>query len=341
MSTNHALVRSAALHGYETLARSLGVNVSAELRRVHLSLAQINDPDGLLPYAAMIALLEHTARVASCPDFGLQLSLVQDLGVLGPVAVVVRHASTLGEALQLASRYLFVQSPAARFSVVPVDGKSAWVDLAYGIDLPELPLCAQAIELALGVMRQGMRSVSGGRVQPTLACLPHARVGPPRSYAKVFDCECRFQMPLAALRIPASALQQPLPEHNPMLKQLAQRYLDQNFSVGAPSIANQVRAMLRRFLGTGNTAQTDIAAMLALHPRTMQRRLKEEGVSFDGILDSVRKEQLRHLLSQSNPPPLSQVAAMLGYSEQAVLTRSCRRWFGVSPSALRHNADAV
>ncbi len=337
---NHALVRSAALHGYETLARSLGVNVPAELRRVHLSPVQLNDPDGLVPLTAVIAVLEHTASVAQCADFGLQLSLKQDLGILGPVSVVVRHASTLGEALQLASRYLFVHSPASRFSVVPADGASGWVDLTYAIELPDLPPCAQLLELSLGVMRQGMQLLSQGRIQPALVCLPHARIAPLRSYTQLFGCECRFEMPMAAMRIPAAALQQPLPDHNPMLLQLAQTYLDQNFNAGALHLASQVRAMLRRFLSAGKIAQTEIASMLALHPRTMQRRLKEEGESFDSILDSIRKEQLLHLLRQPNPPPMSQIAAMLGYSEQAVLTRSCRRWFGVSPSTLRRNAAA-
>lgn len=340
MSTNYALVRSASLYGYETLARSLGVNAAAELQRAQLSLAEISNPDALVPYTALIALLERTAGVAQCADFGLQLSLIQDLGVLGPVAVAVRHAATLGEALQLASRYLFVHSPAACFSVLPVNGSSDWVDLTFAIDLPELPSCAQTIELSLGVMRQGIRLVSQGRVHPTLVCLPHSRVGPLHSYAKVFDCECRFEMPLAALRIPASALQQPLPEHNPLLMQMALSYLEQNFNAGAPNVTQQVRVMLRRVLRAGKTAQTDIAAMLALHPRTMQRRLKEEGQSFDSILDSVRKEQLRQLLSQSHSPPLSQIASMLGYSEQAVLTRSCRRWFGMPPSALRRHTAA-
>jgi len=59
-----SLIRAAGLHGYEALGRSVGLNVEAELQRVGLSLAQLGDADALLPYAAMIQLLEHSAQVS-------------------------------------------------------------------------------------------------------------------------------------------------------------------------------------------------------------------------------------------------------------------------------------
>jgi len=195
-----SLIRAAGLHGYEALGRSVGLNVEAELQRVGLSLAQLGDADALLPYAAMIQLLEHSAQVSRCADFGLRLSRMQDLGILGPVSVVVRHSKTLGDALQLGSRYLFVQSPSLHFTVVPVQGQPENVDLSFSINMPDVPPCAQALELSLGVIAQSVRLLGQGRVRPTLAQLPHARIGPLRNYTTTFDCECRFERLLTALR---------------------------------------------------------------------------------------------------------------------------------------------
>ena len=335
-----SLIRAAGLHGYEALGRSVGLNVEAELQRVGLSLAQLGDADALLPYAAMIQLLERSAQVSRCADFGLRLSRMQDLGILGPVSVVVRHSKTLGDALQLGSRYLFVQSPSLHFTVVPVQGQPENVDLSFSINMPDVPPCAQALELSLGVIAQSVRLLGQGRVRPTLAQLPHARIGPLRNYTTTFDCECRFERLLTALRIPTASLAEPLAEHNPMLQRLAQSYLDQNFVSGTSFVADQVRMLVRRLLDTGQTSQANIASALALHPRTLQRQLKNEGTRFEDIVDGIRRERLLLLFSQAQSPPMAQVAAMLGYSEQAVLTRSCRRWFGASPSELRRRVQS-
>ncbi|MES2148979.1 MAG: AraC family transcriptional regulator [Pseudomonadota bacterium] len=334
----NSLIRAAGLEGYEALGRSIGIDVEHELARVGLSLGQLSDPDRLLPYPAMIRLLENSASVARCPDFGLRLSQLQGLGMLGTLSVALRHAKTLGDALQLGSRYMFVHSPSIRFLVLPVEGDPANVDLAISIDLPDLPPCTQTLELCLGVMAECIRVLGQGRVRPTLAQLPHARCGPARNYAAAFGCESRFERLLAALRIPAASLGEPLAEHNPMLQQLAQNYLDQNFSAGTRCVADQVRSLVRRLLGTGETAQASIASALAMHPRTLQRHLKAEGSSFEEIIDSIRRERLLSLFSQAQAPSMAQVSAMLGYAEQAVLTRSCQRWFGLSPSALRKRA---
>ena len=73
---------------------------------------------------------------------------------------------------------------------------------------------------------------------------------------------------------------------------------------------------------------------LGIHPRTLQRRLKEEGESFESIKDAVRREAALKYLRQRSLP-LIQVAAALGYSETSVLSRSCYRWFAASPKKLR------
>jgi hypothetical protein len=105
------LVRAASLEGFENLATAVGLDVDRALLRVGLNRRSLEDPDALIPYLAVIHLLEHSAQTAQCPDFGQRLSRLQDIGVLGPLAVLLRHAPTAGEALALASRYLFVHSP--------------------------------------------------------------------------------------------------------------------------------------------------------------------------------------------------------------------------------------
>jgi len=336
-----ALVRASSLYGYEALAAELGLDGRAALRRFGLAARSVEDPTALVSYAAVVAMFEFSARELACPDFGLQLARRQGLGILGPVLALIRHAPTIGEALQLASRYLFVHSPSARLGVAQVDGQPQWIDLCFDIDIPGRPACAQACELSLALLNEGLQLYGMGRVRAVLAQFPHARQAGRAAYAREFGCECRFGAPLAALRIAAADLQQSLPERNPLMQQLAQQYLDRHFVDAGAALCDQVRALVRQGLGSGDCSRQSIARALGLHPRTLQRRLEAEGQRFDALLDSVRQELLLTLTSRHAALPLSQVAMMLGYSEQSALSRSCRRWFGCSPRELQLRRQAA
>ena len=67
---------------------------------------------------------------------------------------------------------------------------------------------------------------------------------------------------------------------------------------------------------------------------TLQRRLAADGTTYAAILDGVRRDTARQFLTGSDMP-MSQIAAAVGLSEQSALTRSCRRWFGLTPREVR------
>lgn len=329
------LVRAAGLSGYEALAAELNLDVEGELRRAGLSRRALADPERLIPHTALMHLLEHSADSAQCPDFGLRLSQRQDIHILGPLAVVIEHASAVDEALRLASHYMFVHSPAIRFSIQPVSGALAMTDLCLEITMAHLPRCAQTLELSLGVLVQVIRLLGQGLIRPVSASVPHQRLGRPDAYRSALGCRCEFDAPITALRVPTAELQRPLSSRNPMLQKLGQSYLDNHFGPPASAFSDRVRGFVRQFMGAGDASRDAVARMLAVHPRTMHRRLVSEGTSFEAIRDDVRRERLEQLLARRDALPLSQVAAMIGYTEQAAMTRSCKRWFGCTPSELR------
>ena len=77
-----------------------------------------------------------------------------------------------------------------------------------------------------------------------------------------------------------------------------------------------------------------------LHPRTLQRRLSAENATFEEIRAEVYQAATRRLLLETELP-LSQVAAVLGVSEQPAMTRSVKRWFGATPAQLRRTATVA
>ena len=92
--------------------------------------------------------------------------------------------------------------------------------------------------------------------------------------------------------------------------------------------------MARTAGGPAGASLEQVAGMLALHPRTLQRRLAEEGTGFDHLRDEALRERAHQYLTESSLA-MSHVALALGFSEQSALTRACKRWFGQTPTALR------
>ena len=81
----------------------------------------------------------------------------------------------------------------------------------------------------------------------------------------------------------------------------------------------------------------DIAASINLSRRSLQRKLREQGVSFSGVLDSSRRELGLQYVRDSRHS-LNEIADLLGFSEPGNFTRAFKRWYGKAPSQYRDQA---
>ena len=328
-----SLVRAEGLRGYRELVAELGGEPDGLVAEARIAPATLDDPENFVPYAAVIRLLEDTAQALDCPDFGLRLSQRQDIGILGPLAVAMQNSGTLGEALVCASRYIFIHSPAIGFSVRPAPGTDR-VLVVFEILLDRVPPAVQVTELSVGLAARVLSLLSERRHRLTGVCFSHSRAAPLARYRLHLGAPVSFDADCAALELEISDLSLPIRTRNRELRELAGHYLEAHYATPRTPFAVRVGGVVRRSLGTGKSTCVDVASALALHPRTLQRRLREEATSFEQIKDEARVDLARRYLAQDELL-LSQVAALLDYSEQSALTRSCRRWFGRPPREVR------
>lgn len=82
---------------------------------------------------------------------------------------------------------------------------------------------------------------------------------------------------------------------------------------------------------------TNLARRLSMNARTLQRRLGNEDLNFQGLLDDCCRRHAIHSVAASRLP-ISSISARLGYSHPAHFARAFRRWTGTSPSAYRASA---
>jgi len=334
------LVRAGSIRGYKNLARRLGGDPDALMARVGLRAEAFDDEDTLVPARALAQLLEISAQVLECPDLGLRLAEEQDLSVLGPLAVAIQHSATVAESLRCAARYLFVHSSAVSLTVVPsLPEQPHLAELRYEFVLPRLGSIRQATDLTLAFAHRMTALVARGRYRVQAVRLPYTPRASVARYVRCFGAPVEFDQPHASLLVPADLLKRPLETANETLRELASNYLETNFPDAGQPTSARVRMAVSRCLGMTAARKEQIAAALAMHPRTLQRHLAAEGTSFEAIRDEIcSRAALRYLTSPRLP--LSQIAGLLGLSEQSALTRACKRWFDSTPTAIRRAALA-
>jgi AraC-like DNA-binding protein len=169
---------------------------------------------------------------------------------------------------------------------------------------------------------------------------PHAPAAAEATYRSRFPAPITFRADRPGLAFLAKDLNRPITEQNRELHDLATSYLDSQLPRGRTPFTTQVRQATEALLGTGTCGHRQVANALYMHPRTLQRRLREEGTSFEDIKDEVRRDLAQRYLSQPDVP-LSQVTSLLDYSEQSALGRSCRRWFHATPKEFRNRLPSV
>jgi AraC-like DNA-binding protein len=239
----------------------------------------------------------------------------------------------VGEAMRCASKYVYAYNAAIGFSVRADHGDDQAV-FAFDVLAGHGPERAQTIEHGVGITWRIVSMLSAGRSRLRRVWLPHPAVAPRASYRQHLGAPVEFNATRAALAVDRDDLALPLGEHNEELRALAVDYLKVQFPPRPTSLAVQVRMVIERLLGTGACGHTEVADALAVHPRTLQRRLREEGTTFEEIKDLARRDLAQRYLAHPEVP-LTQVTALLDYGEQSALSRSCRRWFQMTPRAMR------
>lgn len=333
-SAKVGLVRADILRLYPQVVRRLGGDPDPLLAREAISASVLEQKGAMISYRRVIRLLHNTATELRCPDFGMFFATFQGgTAVLGPLEVAMANAPTLGDAYRYCAEHMRTYSPASELSLENERG-SGRPYIRWAISLNRLPHQEQAIEQGMALMHHAIVALSGGTVRAREVWLGHDYISAPSRYGHYFGAAVEMNAPFNAIFLNRADLAVPIANRNPLLYDMATAFIDTEFPCSAKPLSARVRSIAARLLSHGGCLHIDVAAALGMHPRTMQRRLSDEGVSFEDIKDEVRREAAIRYLGQRTIP-LTRVAAMLGYSEPSVLTRSCHRWFGSSPRKVR------
>ena len=326
VAISQVMVHFAARHGLDVETCLLGTGISE---------AQLRDPDALISRDQEMRLIENLIlALPDVPALGFDLGLQYNIATFGIFGFALRISRNLREAVQQALRYLPLSTAYCRFQLLSNDD-------VFGVSLDPggIPhhlrqfLLERDSATALNLLRElGLAGIN-------IEGLEYR--GPEPEHAGRIRALCgmtpRYGSAHNAIVVRREDAEIPLPMYDAHLVRL---------------LEDQCRSQLQRRQVTGTIGQTrqlilgplglvasleDVAQQLNVSPRSLRRRLAEEGSSFRDIVDAERK-QLAIQLLQGTDMKIDELALQVGYADTASFTRAFRRWVGASPGEYRRNS---
>lgn len=314
------------LTGYAGLARSLGLDPLHLVRSVGLDLSALHELDARIPAAAFGELLEQTAEQAGVEDVGLQLAESRELGILGPIGIVVSQQPDLRSAIHSLCRYMPCHNEALNL----------WLDEVDGLALLNLQVRTggrQMTELSLGAFFRILKRLAAPDWRAVWVCFEHQGAGRAATYRRFFGCPVDFSADHTCIAFKATSLGTPLALSDQMLVRYAQRYLEASMPSSELTIEAKVRELIRLLIFSGGCSADKVARGLGVDRRTVHRHLAAQGLTFSRLLNEVRRELVVQMLA--SPRSIADISGRLGFSCSPSFSRWFKQEMGLSPAEWR------
>lgn len=323
------------LRHFTTLLSELGGDLTLLLKSLEIAVQDFSEGSGRLTYRQAIGLLDAASRTVECPDFGMRLAMRQRGGaVFGALGKVMRNSRTFGDALRSASEHCGAHSRAARVWLSEDSERSATF-AGHELLLGGTSDRAQLMEQILLIGHLEAHEMTGGFSRARCIHFRHEPVSPPAVYRRNFGCEVLFGQPADGIAFYPEDLAGRIVSQDEYVYRDMIRYIEEHIPKCRLPAEAEVRGLILRSLATGASSTDNVAHELNLNARTLRRRLRDEGIRFQDIKDSVRRELTCYYLERTELD-FREVSEKLGFAEQSIFSRSCRRWFGKSPTELKN-----
>ena len=269
--------------------------------------------------------------MTSDPAIGLRLGAETRFERSHPAAIAVMCSRTFADALERLGRYKKLTCP----EEIRVHKKDKEVGVEFFYVEAAEPQPDVLVDMVLSwILTVGQRGTDGQVAPLRLELTRHPRHR--ELLEGHFGCRVRFKADRNAQVFRSSDLDRPFVTHNEELLTVIGTQLESELEARNTSqnIGEQVKDALRRSLAGKRPTLQDVAQELGLGARTLQRRLTDGGISFQQLVEDIRRELARHYLKQS-AVELNEAAFLLGFEDANSFFRAFQVWEGTSPGEWR------
>ncbi|AZZ90057.1 helix-turn-helix domain-containing protein [Hahella sp. KA22] len=309
-----------------------GMDINALAREAELDLSMLEDQDYRVPLPAYNLLWSRAEETLKDPAVGLHVGEWVDSRRMGVIGHIIFNNRTLEQGLKQYVRLSALVNEGVR-TEFHLQGDDAVIE--YHCERPEYYHRAGMDRmLALSVTRA--RRFVSEKIYLTKVGFAHPAPEYVAEYERIFQCPVSFGQPCCSLAFNKDFLSFELPQRNPYLHQALTRQVEallQKLSLRR-TVSHKVKAIVAKRLSRGDIEAEKVAEKMNMSRHTLYRKLKQEDVSFQELVEQVRKDKALDYL-QKGKYSLSEIAFLLGFSELSAFSRAFKRWTGESPANYR------
>jgi AraC-like DNA-binding protein len=296
--------------------------------RAGLDFTALDDPEARYPVRATALLWRLAVEATGDPSFGLEVARHTSPTTFHALGFSLAASSSVREAFERVVRYYRLVSDAAsiRFEERGV---------AYHVSVRTSPLAHPSIEAIDAVMAVAVRlcrSLTDRQFAPLSVELRRPAPADPTPFLRCFRSPVTFDAAEDAMLLPRAKCDERIQGANPELARANDRIAAEALARWESShLADRVRVVLLDGLPNGAQSQAEVARILGLSTRALQRRLAGESTSYGALVDATRRELALAYLREARHS-MTDIGYLLGFSGAASFTRAFRRWTGKTPS---------
>lgn len=329
---NHSVLASWIRSICQT-ARSYGFDPIPLVIKSGLDPQLLNIPEARYPLDGVRTLWQLLIAESKDNLFGLSVGQKIQASALYSLGMAIMSCASLSDLMTIMARYCKVISTTSRISLTHTPEITTLT--MKSIDGAE-PMNSARLALMAFIYRQAC-SLSQHIVKPAFITLSMPYQENHYRLDEYFSCPVNLGAEVDSIAFHYADIIEPYASANIQLMNLNQTIVDKYLiQLDKTDICALVIHHIHSMIGKKEPKITDIADKLNLSVRTLQRRLKSHGCSFNELVDRKKRDIAHDLLAHTNQS-ITEIAFHLDFSDLSNFIRASKRWFGCTPAKHRDN----
>lgn len=318
------------LRSLADMSARLGIDTNRLCFGLGFDVADLSNPQSRVSFRQACLMIKRAVDATKGRDrgLGLDMSANETIASMGLVGYAMLTSATLGNAIALG---IAMQKHTGALLGFEKTGDAGRISIRATCPFHEPDIQKFLVEEAFGVLLTVARTLVGTEFTPASVELSYPRPAYAAQYEQMFQCPVYFDRKDNVFTCDAHWASKAIATHDSLSNRQVLELLE--MSTQRESNENEfiesIERILRRDLRT-TISLSSVASQLCMSDRTLRRRLAEYGVSYQTVLDDLRKNRALSLLNNSSLT-LDEVAYEVGFSDAHNFRRAFKRWTGHGP----------
>lgn len=308
---------------------SVGVPHSTVFADLGIDEQRLKDGSSRYSQEQVSSLWHASVKATGDPYFGLKVASNIRPSSFHVVGYSMSCSATLGDALRRFAHYAKLISSSA---TVELDELDDHAKLSFVFETGGLPPTDQALDTVLAGIVCFSSWLVGSPVYPVEVRFQHSCLSNSEEYTKLLKCPVTFDHSEDSVIFSVADIDRNILSADEHLASILDSMAINQLAELSGRFSRKVRECLQKQFALGEISKGRTAALMHMTERTLLRRLKDEGTTFQEVLDCLREELACDQLRRSDIT-VQDVSTMLGFSDASTFSRAFKRWTGRRPSS--------